>query len=102
MLIPRHEKLHKLGCNDFKWGKKPVTTIQISRTVSEAEQWGVAVPVYAEDTREVLYNRTMLFATLLQERMEEYNEAWQVLADKKKEEALTKKALADNKIIPIK
>jgi len=58
----------------------------------------VVCPVFADDTREQMYDRTWMFATLLHERMEEYNEAWKELEGKRK--AL--KSVKQENVAPIK
>jgi phage major head subunit gpT-like protein len=73
-----HKRLHTLGPKDVSWGQedKPVSIISITKSVSEGEQWSVNVPVFGGDSRESLKDRAWMLATLLQERLDEYAEAW--------------------------
>lgn len=75
MLLEKHERFHKLGLSDLKWDAKPVTEVLVQRqTAMTGETLSIAVPLYADDTREVLNDRMGLFFSIMQDRMEDENE----------------------------
>jgi hypothetical protein len=89
-----HKRLHTLGPKDVAWGQdnKPVSIIGITKSVSEGEQWSVNVPVFSDDSRESLKDRAWMLATLLQERLDEYADAWKEADKKMREETTSEQA----------
>lgn len=84
MLLPEHERFHKLAPSEV--GLKEPTFIQVARTTNQTgEQFQFAVPVYPDDTREALKDRLGFFLSLAQERMEEENRAVEALNAKQRE-----------------
>jgi len=86
MYRPDHEVYHKMSPKDFDWPteSKPVSFIQISRTVGPDEHWQVNVPMFETDDRETMINRCWMFSSVLQDRLDEVNETWDDLENKEK------------------
>lgn len=77
-LLKEHEKYHTLSPVDvgMSTDKRQVATIDVARTTNHTgEQFHVAVPVYADDTREALNDRLQFFLSIIQDRLEEENKA---------------------------
>jgi hypothetical protein len=87
MLLPEHERFHKLGPNEtIKADAKQVMEIQVARqTSTTGEQIAIGCPVYADDTREELNARLGMVYSILQDRLEEENKAMLNLTEKAKE-----------------
>lgn len=84
-MLPELEKYHSMSPKDvgLSGEKKQVTVIDVARTTNHTgEQFHVAVPVYAEDTRQELRDRIYFFLSIVQERLEEENRAIQVANDR--------------------
>lgn len=74
MLKSGHERYHKLTPKDIAL-QSPMP-IQISRTTSQTgEQFTFEVPVYPDDSREMVRDRVNFALSVIQDRMEDENAA---------------------------
>lgn len=86
---PKHKKWHSLAPKAVSWGvkKEPVmTSIDVTRSSMEGEQISFRCPVFKSDTREELSDRLGLLFSVVQDRLEDANEAWKEAAEKAKED----------------
>lgn len=77
-LLKEQEKYHQMSPTDVSMSsdKKPVATIDVARTTNHTgEQFHVAVPVYADDTRDQVNDRLQFFLSIIQDRLEQENKA---------------------------
>ena len=85
-LMESHKPYHQLAPKDI--GLQGPMPIQISRTTSQTgEQFTFEVPVYPDDTREVLRKRVNFALSIIQDRMEDENAA---ILERAKKAALRK------------
>ncbi len=80
---------HEISPRDLRWGKwreKPITVIQVHKTVYDGEQMSVAVPIFESDDRETMKKRVLMFECLFQERMEDFNRAMLEAEERYKQE----------------
>lgn len=98
MLLDCHEPFHKLGPKDvFKAGKTPVMHVDVVRTTSHTgEQFHINCPVYEDDTREEMKTRVWTCLSLIQERLEEENEALDMVNKKTQAERLREESIRRN------
>lgn len=69
-----HERYHKLNPADL--GLKAVMPLQVSRTTAETgEQFTIEVPIYPDDSREMLNDRVNFALSIMQDRLEDVNKA---------------------------
>jgi len=92
MLIPEHEKFHKMGPVDTFKKEERAMSIQVARqTSTTGEQIVMECPVFASDTREELNARLGMCYSIMQDRLEDENKAMLRL----QEEAKKRKAAAE-------
>lgn len=74
----KHKRFHSIGPKDLKWPwrKRPLNIIHVQKEVSSGEHMSVDVPIYKTDSREDITDRVGLFVSILQDRMDEFAEAW--------------------------
>lgn len=66
---------------DIKWTGTKVSEIEVCRqTEATGEQFVIKIPVFLEDTREVLTDRLNFIYSIMQDRMEDGNEAIRISA----------------------
>lgn len=76
MLLPEHEVFHKMGAKDAGLTEK--TVVHVVRTTNQTgEQFHAEIPIYPDDSREVIKNRVNFFLSIIQDRMEDENKAVQ-------------------------
>jgi len=82
----RHKQYHATGPIDLKWGgkEKAVASMSVTRSTIDNEQVSFACPIFEDDTRESLDIRLGMFHSLIQDRMEDANEAWRITDDEHK------------------
>lgn len=74
MLMPSHEKYHKMSPKDV--GLKDTMPLQLSRVTAETgEQFTFEVPIYPDDSREAVNDRVNFALSIMQDRMEDVNKA---------------------------
>lgn len=78
-LSSKHRKYHELSpCDVFTKEETPITSYDVGRATSATgEQFHFSCPVYKSDTREELNNRIQFLMSIVQDRLEEENEAMQ-------------------------
>lgn len=72
-----HEEAKKTGPKDCHFGdpKDVVARVEFARATStDGEQMSISIPVFKEDTREMLDQRVHMFISLTTERMTAWNE----------------------------
>lgn len=76
MLLAEHKKYHEMSPKDVVKQEQSVMSIDVARTTTHTgEQFHVTIPVYISDSREELRDRMQFCLSIMQERMEEENEA---------------------------
>jgi hypothetical protein len=82
-----HKLYHSLGTKDLLLPKKevPLTVISMQKEVSQGEHWSVNVPIYKSDSRSEIKKRLGLFSSILQDRFDEFAEAWNEAMERDKE-----------------
>lgn len=74
MMLPEHEKYHKMDAKDAHIKEK--TIMHVTRnTTQTGEQFHAEIPVYPEDTREMVKERTNFLLSIIQDRLEDENKA---------------------------
>ena len=76
-LLEEHDKYKAMGPSDvFKKEGEPAMAIQVSRSTSHTgEQFSFECPIWKDDTREDVKNRLYWALSIVQDRLEEENEA---------------------------
>lgn len=84
----KHQKYHSVGPKDVKFGGKDdaVMMVGITRSTMDSEQISIQVPVFAGDSREDMDLRIGMALSIAQDRMEDVNQAWQIVDQQKREE----------------
>ncbi len=89
-----HKKYHSLAPKDLFWGKtslvkKPsvVMAFQVTRSTIDNEQISFSVPVFEQDSRDDIKERMGFAFSIVQDRLDDANKAWQEAAKKAEEEA---------------
>lgn len=88
MLLPEHERFHKLSPKDVKLqgDKKHAMVFDIQRTtLHTGENVHVSVPVYDDDSREELNDRIGFAFSVIQDRLEQENLAVTWRSDREQE-----------------
>lgn len=76
MLLQDHEKYHNMSPADIKWEGTKVCEFEVARqTEATGEQFCIKIPLFLEDTREVLMDRVNFVYSIIQDRMEDENKA---------------------------
>jgi hypothetical protein len=76
MLVKEHEKYHKMCPKDIRWDGTKVSEIEVARqTEATGEQFCIKIPVFLEDSREILMDRVNFIYSIIQDRMEDENKA---------------------------
>lgn len=98
MLLNEHEEYHGLGPKDIlKPGKAPVMHVDVVRTTSHTgEQFHINCPVYEDDTREELKTRIWTYLSIIQERLEDENEAMERVNRLSQQERLREESIRRN------
>lgn len=93
MLIADHEKYHAMAPKDV--GLKAVMPLQVTRTTAETgEQFTFEVPIYPDDSREMVKDRVNFALSIMQDRMEDINQSM-VEAREKAQKAFRAKAMTN-------
>lgn len=73
-----HKRFHELGPKDLKWPFKirPLTVITVQKEVSSGEHMTVNVPIFQGDSRDEITDRMGMYCSILQDRMDEFAQAW--------------------------
>lgn len=81
MLLQDHEKYHTMGPGDVGL-KEPMHVGIIRTTAQTGEQFQFDVPIYPDDSREMVRNRINFVLSIMQDRMEDENKAVEELNKK--------------------
>src|SRR5580692_600922 len=74
MMLPEHEKYHKMPASEAHIKEK--TIMHVSRSTAQTgEQFHAEIPIYPEDTREQIKDRTNFMLSIIQDRLEDENRA---------------------------
>ena len=93
MLMEDHERFHKLSPKDV--GLQNVMPLQLSRTTAETgESFTFEVPIYPDDSREMVNDRVNFALSIMQDRLEDVNKAM-VIAREKAQKAQHARAVAN-------
>lgn len=73
-----HKKYHELGPKDLKWPFKvrPMNVITVQKEVSSGEHMTINIPIFKNDSRNDIKYRVGMYVSILQDRMDEFAEAW--------------------------
>lgn len=95
MLLDEHEGYHKIGPKDV--GLQTHAKIDVVRTTSVThEQFHIEIPVYPDDSREMLRNRVGMFLSVIQDRLEEENKAVNALNKKQQTLRIAQESIKRN------
>ena len=101
MLITEHEKYHKMTPKDV--GLKEAMIINIARTTTATgEQFHFQVPVYPDDSREMVNDRVKFCFSFMQDRMEDENIAVDRLNKARQESTMLKVSIDNNNKLFVK
>jgi hypothetical protein len=92
-------EVHKsLGAKDVLKDSTPLTQVSVTRVTSKTgEQFHMDCPIYGDDTREEINERMGMFLSIIQDRLEEENAAWNEIEEEQLKKRLIKEATKRNK-----
>ena len=73
-ILPEHEKYHTMDAKDAHIKEKIIMHVT-RNTTQTGEQFHAEIPVYPEDTRQMVKDRTNFMLSIIQDRLEDENKA---------------------------